>query len=146
MQIGSRMHSIEWWHCRWPWVTLTTQITHFLHLALRFMCHNRWRCKLQIWHTDWLQQTAHRWHITPKGGMVGLTWPVFASQLYWEKFHHGMPTVDASHTPLLVPGTPCMNDSSSLGARRCLEQDATNTTRQRVLGCTWHCCDCVILS
>jgi len=30
-RIGSRMHSIEWWHCRWPWVPFNHPIFCILH-------------------------------------------------------------------------------------------------------------------
>ena len=35
------MRSIEWWHCRWPWVTLKCpKVPHFLHFAPPFMTSN----------------------------------------------------------------------------------------------------------
>ena len=39
--IGSRMRSIEWWHCPWPWVPLTTPLSAFCTAIHSFVTGER---------------------------------------------------------------------------------------------------------
>jgi len=48
------MHSIKWWHCRWPWMApnLSNHLNFYILQCLSYLCSG-WTQRLQIWCTGW---------------------------------------------------------------------------------------------
>jgi len=66
------MRSIEWWHCRWPWVTpKCPKLPQFVHFAPPFIASQRVNLETSIWYIDLPQQVPPcRWEIVPERGVV----------------------------------------------------------------------------
>jgi len=77
--------SIEWWHCRWPWITPTRyhKPPHFLHSASPFLSSEWTKVDISnVVHTLNITNPS-LWQIVPLRDVVRVTWPIIKFLGQW---------------------------------------------------------------